>query len=121
MEGTTDNRNRLHPFYMVYISDKGDLVCGHLSPKEMLDTLRLLCKGKNFPLPDLCQAFNAETNDGKDMRKYSALLGKTIASIIDMKTKSELDSFLSGEQVGFLSNKVSGLDDFELICFLVVK
>jgi hypothetical protein len=116
-----DNRNRLHPFYMVYISDGGEIVCDHLSPKELLDTLRLICKGKTAPLPDLCRTFNAETKDGKDMRKYSELLGEAISSIIDVKAKSELDGFLSGEQVSFLSNKISGLDDFELICFLVVR
>jgi SNF2 family DNA or RNA helicase len=114
-------RNRLHPFYMVYISDKGELVRDHLAPKEMLDALRLLCKGKTTPLPDLCRAFNAETKDGRNMRKYSALLGEAIASIIDVKAKSELEGFLSGERVSFLSNKISGLDDFELICFLVVR
>jgi hypothetical protein len=115
-----NNRNRLHPFYIVYISNHGEVVCDHLSPKKMLDTLRLLCKGKDAPLFDLCRIFNTETKDGKDMKKYSQLLGDAINSIIDVKAKSELDSFLSGETVSFLSNKISGLDDFELICFLVV-
>jgi SNF2 family DNA or RNA helicase len=116
-----DNRNRLHPFYMVYISTDNEVVCDHLSPKEMLDALRLLCKGKTAPIVELCKAFNAEIKDGKDMRKYSALLGGAINSIIDVKTKSEIDGFLSGETVSFLSNKISGLDDFELICFFVVR
>jgi hypothetical protein len=87
----------------------------------MLDDMRLLCKGKTAPLADLCRAFNAETRDGKNMRKYSDLLGQAITSIIDVKNRSELDSFLSGEQISFLSNKIKGLDDFELICFLVVR
>ena len=116
-----DNRNRLHPFYMVYINNDGEVICDHLSPKEMLDTMRLLCKSKTEPLPDLCRPFNKETKDGKNMRKYSQLLGEVITSIIDVKAKSELDSFLSGEAVSFLSSKISGLDDFELICFLVVR
>jgi SNF2 family DNA or RNA helicase len=116
-----DNINRLHPFYMVYISDDGEVVCDHLSPKEMLDTVQLLCKGKTAPIAELCEAFNAETKDGKNMRKYSKLLGEAITSIIDVKARSELDNFLSGEQVSFVSNKISGLDDFELICFLVVR
>ena len=116
-----NNRNRLHPFYMVYVNENGEIVCDHLSPKEILDTMRLLCKGRTAPLFDLCRTFNSETDDGKNMRKYSELLGDAITSIIDVKAKSELDSFLSGETVSFLSNKISGLDDFELICFLVVK
>jgi SNF2 family DNA or RNA helicase len=116
-----DDRNRLHPFYMVYISYDGNVICDHLSPKEMLDTMRFLCKGKTVPLVELCKAFNYETKDGKDMRKYSELLGEAITSIIDVKAKSELDSFMSGEQVSFMSNKISGLDDFELICFIIIR
>jgi SNF2 family DNA or RNA helicase len=116
-----DNRNRLHPFYMVYINNGGEVVCDHLSPKEILDTLRLLCKGRTIPAAELCRAFNRETKDGKDMRRYSELLSDAINSIIDVKSRSELNSFLSGEAVSFLSNKISGLDDFELICFLVVR
>jgi hypothetical protein len=115
------NQNRLHPFYMVFISDDGEIICDHLSPKEMLDNMRYLCKGKDKPIADLCRAFNADTKDGKDMRRYSELLGDAIKSIIDVKSQSELDSFLSGDQMSFLSNRINGLDDFELICFLVVR
>ena len=35
-----DNQNRLHPFYMVYISNEGEVICDHLSPKQMLDKMR---------------------------------------------------------------------------------
>lgn len=116
-----DNRNRLHPFYMVYIGISGEIICNHLTPKEMLDTMRLLCKDRTSPNYELCSIFNKETKDGKDMRKYSALLGEAIASIIKVKDISELDSFLNGDTVSFLSNKINGLNDFELICFLVVR
>ncbi len=116
-----DNQNRLHPFYMVYISNDGEVICDHLSPKQVLDKMRYLCKGKREPLNDLCRDFNRETKDGRDMRRYSELLGKAIASIIEVKEESDLDSFLSGGQVSFLSNEIKGLDDFELICFLVVR
>ena len=116
-----DNQNRLHPFYMVYISNDGDVVCDHLSPKEMLDKVRFLCKGKTEPIPELYKQFNKETRDGRNMTEFSKLLGDAIASIIEVKEESEIDSFLSGGQVSFLSNEIKGLDDFELICFLVVK
>ena len=55
------------------------------------------------------------------MEKYSSLLGESIASIIEVKNESEMDSFLSGKQMSFLSETINGLDDFELISFLVVK
>ena len=116
-----DNQNRLHPFYMVYISDEGEVICDHLSPKQMLDKMRFLCKGKTQPIPEVYKQFNKETRDGKDMSKFSDLLGKAIASIIEVKDESDIDSFLGGGQVSFLTNEIKGLDDFELICFLVVR
>ena len=116
-----NNQNRLHPFYMVYISNEGEVVCDHLSPKAMLDKMRYLCKGKKEAIQDLCRAFNKETKDGRDMREMSKLLGEAIASIIDVKEESDIDSFLGGGQVSFIDNEIKGLDDFELICFLVVK
>ena len=116
-----DNQNQLHPFYMVYISDDGEVVCDHLSPKRMLDDVRLLCKGKLKPYADLCRSFNNETGDGKNMSKYSDLLGEAIKSIIEVKEESDLDSFLNGTDISFFDNEIKGLDDFELVSFLVVK
>ncbi len=116
-----DNQNRLHPFYMVYISNDGEVICDHLSPKQMLDKLRFLCKGKTEPIPELYKVFNKETHDGRNMTKFSKLLGEAIASIIEVKDESDIDSFLDGGQVSFLANEIKGLDDFELICFLVVR
>lgn len=116
-----DNQNRLHPFYMVYISKDGEVVCDHLSPKAMLDKMRFLCKGKTEPIAEVYREFNKETRDGRDMSKFSRLLGDAIASVIQVKDESDIDSFLGGNQVSFLSNEIKGLDDFELICFLVVR
>ena len=116
-----DNQNRLHPFYMVYIDNDGEVVCDHLSPKQLLDKMRFLCKGKDKPLPELYRPFNRETRDGRNMETFSRLLGDAISSIIEVKEESDIDSFLGGGQVSFLSNEIKGLDDFELICFLVIR
>ena len=116
-----DNRNRLHPFYMVYISDNGEIICDHLSPKAMLDKMRYVCKGKVKPIPEAYKPFNKETKDGKNMSKLSKLLEQAIASIIEVKEESDIDSFLSGSQMSFLDSDIKGLDDFELICFLVIR
>ena len=116
-----NNKNRLHPFYMVYIGNDGEVICDHLSPKEMLDKMRLLCKGKTEPIPEAYKPFNKETSDGRNMSQLSKLLGDAIASIIEVKDESDIDSFLGGGQVSFLSDEIKGLDDFELISFLVVR
>lgn len=116
-----DNQNRIHPFYMVYISVHNDIICDYLNPKKLLDTIRLLCRGKSEPFLPLCMKFNEETNDGKNMKEISQLLSEAINSIIDVKEESDIDSLFSAGGTSALMNTVSGLNDFELICFLVVK
>lgn len=116
-----DNQNRIHPFYMVYIGMDGEIICDYLNPKQLLDDIRLLCRGKQEPIVELYQKFNAETNDGKDMQELSNLLRETIHSIIDTKEESDIDSLFTAGGTSALISVVSGLDDFELISFLVVK
>lgn len=114
------NQNRLHPFYMVYVGDNGDIIVNHLEPKSMLDQMRYLSKGKNTPDLNVCKEFNHWTRDGRDMGRVSEQLEQAISSIINVKEQSDVDSFFSSGQTTFLSGKVSGLNDFELICFMVV-
>ena len=116
-----DHKNQLHPFYLVYVADDGSVVVNHLSPKTLLDDFRLLCKGKAKHDKSLCAAFNKETKDGKNMKHYSELLGKAIQSIINVKEKSDLDCFLEGVQTELFTKEIKGLDDFELIDFLIVR
>lgn len=135
-----DRKNRLHPFYMVYISSvsseelavrsglnstpltsHSSLYISHLDPKDLLDRMRHLCRGKSEPLLELCRKFNAETRDGQRMGTYSRLLGDAISSLIKVKESTDLFSFLDGDSGSLFGNDVRGLDDFELICFLIVR
>ncbi|MCR5453651.1 MAG: DEAD/DEAH box helicase family protein [Bacteroidales bacterium] len=116
-----DHKNQLHPFYMVYIREDGQVVVDHLHPKDLLDKMRLICKSMPEPDVKLCRTFNKETRDGLRMDKYSTLLGKAIQSIISVKEESDMNSFLDGYQGELFKQQVTGLDDFELICFLVVR
>ena len=116
-----DNQNRIHPFYMVYIGVDGEIVCDYLNPKKLLDTVRLLCRGKSEPIVSLCEKFNEETDDGRNMEEVSQLLSDAINSIIDVKEESDIDSLFSAGGTSALMSEINGLDDFELICFLVVK
>lgn len=116
-----DRKNRLHPFYMVYITKDSKVLIDHLNPKDLLDRMRHLCRGKSEPLVELCRKFNAETRDGQRMGTYSRLLGDAIASIVKVKETSDLFSFLDGDTGSLFAGDVHGLDDFELICFLIIK
>ena len=116
-----DNQNRIHPFYMVYISMDGEVLCDYLNPKQLLDDIRLLCRGKSQPIKEVYSKFNEETNDGKDMAEMSELLSEAIDSIIDTKEESDIDSLFSAGGTSALMSNISGLEDFELISFIVVK
>ena len=116
-----DRSNLLHPFYMVYLSHNGTVICDHLSPKKLLDKMRYACKDKTEPDKALCKQFNKETRDGKNMRHYSDLLQSAIESIITVKEESDIESLFSVGETSALTYNIKGLDDFELICFLVIK
>ena len=115
-----ENKNYLHPFYMVFVGDDGEVICNHLQPKETLDFMRQAARGKTEPDMVACRAFNEETKDGKDMRRVSELLRDAISSIVSVKEESDIDSFFGSGQTSFLSGNISGIDDFELLCFMVV-
>ncbi len=116
-----DQKNQLHPFYMVYVREDGEVEVDHLHPKDLLDKMRLICKPMTQPDAALCREFNKETNNGLRMGKYSDLLSLAIQSVITVKEKSDIDSFLDGFVGDLFEEKITGLDDFELICFLVIK
>lgn len=115
-----ENQNRLHPFYMVYVGNDGEVVTNHLHPKDTLDVMRMLARGKAMPDKTLCAQFNRETSNGRNMRRVSKLLEDAIRSVIDAKDEGDIDSFFGTGQTTFLSGGFTGLDDFELICFMVV-
>ena len=118
---TVNQHNRLHPYYLVYINRKGEVISDHTEVKRLLDLVRSCCKGQAIPISDVCNLFNEETADGRKMQTYSDLLGKTIRSMIEVKEEKDLDSLFSGGNTTALVNTIAGLDDFELITFLVIQ
>lgn len=114
------NQNRLHPFYMVYVGNDGEIITNHLQPKDTLDEMRHIARGKTEPDKDLCRVFNKKTKDGRDMGSVSKLLEDAIGSIIEAKDEEDIGSFFSSGETTFTSGGFSGLEDFELICFMVV-
>ncbi|MCA3774696.1 MAG: SWF/SNF helicase family protein, partial [Cutibacterium sp.] len=116
-----NQHNRLHPYYLIYINREGEVIHDHTEVKRLLDLVRTCCKGQEMPIPEICQRFNDETADGRRMQAYSDLLGKSIRSMIEVKEEKDLDSLFSGGKTTALTNTISGLDDFELISFLVIQ
>ena len=116
-----NQQNRLHPFYLVYIGDNGQIVADHTEVKRLLDLIRTSCKGRTEPIRDVCHVFNERTDDGRKMERYSDLLSQAIRSMIEVKEEKDIDSLFSGGQTTALTHTIKGLDDFELIAFLVIE
>jgi hypothetical protein len=55
------------------------------------------------------------------MQKYSELLGKAVESVITVKDESDIESLFSPGGTSALSAKIRGLEDFELIDFVVIR
>lgn len=119
-EVNIENQNRLHPFYMIYVGMDGEIITNHLNPKELLDEMRHIAKGVSEPDKELCKIFNTRTKNGRKMGKVSQLLEEAINSIITTKSEEDIDSFFSEGRTTFQDTLFSGLEDFELICFMVV-
>jgi len=116
-----NRQNRLHPYYLVYVAQDGNVVVHHTDPKRLLDLARAACKDRSDPIPEIYQPFNRATQDGRRMDAYSALLQKGIQSMIAIKEEKDIDSLFAGGKTTALLNTINGLGDFELVAFLVVQ
>lgn len=112
--------NTLNPYFLVYVKESGEVLLNFIQSKKILDIYKKVCLGENTLFPDLISEFNRETNNAKDMSKFTNFLEKTVENIVGKEEEKGLDSLFSfGETV--LNNSVQNMDDFELISFLVIK
>ena len=116
-----DQQNRLYPYYLIYIGRDGEVIHDYTEVKRLLDLIRTCCKGQSKPIPLACERFNRATADGRNMQDYSVLLNTAIHAMIDTKEEKDIDSLFSGGGTTALTNTISGLEDFELISFLVIQ
>ena len=116
-----NQQNRLHPYYLLYVASDGQVIVNHMEVKRLLDLVRTACKERSEPVPEAYQVFNRLTHDGRKMDAYSALLQKGIRSMVDLKEEKDIDSLFTGARTTALLNTVKGLEDFELVGFLVIQ
>jgi hypothetical protein len=113
--------NRLHPYYLVYIKSSGELLINHVDSKKILDAMRLLCKGINEPITALCKELSIETDEYHQMDFYSTLLKQTIGNILQTEDEKEIRSLFKSGGTTALKDKFKGVEDFNLVSFLIVR
>ena len=117
----TKEQNSLFPYYMIYISEDGQVKLSFLHGKKILDIYKKLCSGQSDVLVDLVEQFNQETSNGTQMGKCSGLLAEAIENLIGKKQEVGVASLFSKGGTTLQMNYYDGIEDFELVTFLVVK
>ena len=112
--------NTLNPYFFVYIKDDGEILLNFIQSKKILDIYKKVCSGQNKLYTELIKEFNQETNNAKDMKKFTDFLEKTVENIVGKEEEKGIESLFSFDKTT-LSKSVQNMDDFELISFLVIK
>jgi len=107
--------------YLVYIGMDGTVIADHAQVKSLLDLARAACKGLTDPVPAVFEPFNKATVDGRRMLVYSTLLDQAIHAMIERQQEQEVDSLFSPGKTSALSQNLTGIEDFELVSFLVIQ
>ncbi|MHB8128964.1 MAG: ATP-dependent helicase, partial [Mobilitalea sp.] len=114
-------QNPLFPYYMVYMTDDGEVKLSFLHAKKILDYYKKLCSGKNEVLRELVTEFNSQTDDGKKMGHFSELLGTAIENLVGKKQEIGVVSLFTKGGTTMQKSFFDGIEDFELVTFLVLK
>lgn len=120
LDGKPKSDSSLYPYYLIYISNYGEILYGNGHAREVVKLFRKLCYGKKEPVNELFSKFFSRTNSTIEMSFYSELLNKAISSI---KGDEEEKAIQTVFDFGGFNNTFADetADDFELISFLVVE
>ena len=116
----TKEQNALFPYYLVYVTEEG-VRLSFVHAKKILDYYKRLCSGSKLVYRELVDEFNRETQDGLNMKYYSDLLETSIQNLIGKKQEIGVASLFSKGGTTMQKEFFDGMEDFELITFLVLK
>ena len=112
----------IHPYYAIYIRDSGDIRYGCANARRVLELFESVAIGKTEPLQKLCDQFDHETHNGKNMARYDQLLNEVMQHINRANTSTQIQQLGVGGQRDFRlpvkSENTTG--DFELVTWLII-
>ena len=122
-KGRTESKkqNPLAPYYLVYVNEDKSIGFSYVHSKKIMDIYKKLCNGKREVFNELIKIFNEETKFGKNMDKYSDALKIAIDNIIGKKEEIGTASLFSKGGTNPIKNDFVGLEEFELVTFLILK
>ena len=110
----------LAPHYVVHIGEDGSVLLPFTQAKRVLDRLRKLAVGKEQPDDEACQRFDKVTRKGADMEKVQRLLASAVTSVVGKSEERSVASLFSPGGTHVLKGEFQGINDFEVVSFLVV-
>jgi hypothetical protein len=115
--------NPLQPYFLVYARDDKTVRYTFAQPKQILEIYRLLCAERTRPHEALCELFDRETDNGRELIHYNQLLTNAVQSIERSFTRRAVAHLQSGRDalLPTLSAQARDSDDFELVTWLVIK
>ena len=110
----------LAPYYLVHVGEDGVVLLSFTQAKQVLDHLKLLCLGRDMPDDSACARFDISTRGDQDTRVAQRLLAAAVASIAGQSEERAVASLFSPGGTHALAREFSGINDFEVVAFLVV-
>ena len=110
----------LAPYYLVHVGEDGAVLSSFTQAKQVLDRLKLLCPGRDIPDVGACTRFDSSTRGDQDMRVAQRLLAAAVASIVGQSEARAVASLFSPGGTHALESEFAGINDFEVVAFLVV-
>lgn len=117
---TAESGYPLAPHYLVHVGDEGTVLLPYLQAKRILDHLKRVCVGRDLPDAGAINRFEKATRQGEDMRHVQRLLAAAVASIVGKTEERAVASLFSPGGTYALKGEFAGMNDFEVIAYLVV-
>ena len=111
----------LSPYFLVYVTDQGQVKYAYTHAKKSLDIIKKLCVGRHAPDADAIEAFNQQTNNARDMEHYQSLLEIAINSVIGKSEEKGVESLFNRGGTVLTKDSFKGIEDFEVISYLIIK
>ncbi|MEA3642275.1 MAG: DUF6575 domain-containing protein [Lamprobacter sp.] len=117
---SVDPSYALSPHFLIFVADDGEVILNFTQTRRILDLLKKLSLGSTQPDLKAHQAFAEHTRHGAEMTRYRLLLESAVAAISGKAEERGIESLFHRGGTSMVRDSQRGLDDFEVVAFLVV-
>jgi len=110
----------LAPYYLVHVGEDGNVLLPYTQAKRILDRLKRVAVGRDFPDAEAGAQFDHQTRDGEDMSVAQRALAAAVASVVGKSEERAVASLFTAGGTHAIRGEFAGSHDFEVAAFLVV-